>query len=201
MNSNTGISMLITSKEMVFMMGLMLLISMDIHAQPGAAERLDSQRGAMAALSALDGEWRGTATVWNRDGSTLELTQTERVGTLLDGTVRLIEGRGYGPDGATVFHAVALLTWDPETRGYNMRSHTGGHSGDYPLQATGDGFAWELPAGPGVVRYRAKVDGATWHQTGHFHPPEGEPVRTFEMKLERIGDTGWPSAGAVGPGD
>ncbi len=143
MNVNTGITMLSKSAESLFAMAIILLISVNIHAQSGAAERLDSQRGAMADLAVLDGEWRGTATIWNRDGSTLELAQTERVGTLLDGTLRLIEGRGYDPDGNQVFHAVALLSWNPETRSYNMRSHTGGHSGDYPLQATGDGFAWE----------------------------------------------------------
>lgn len=201
MKLNTGIFNRKTPVRALLLMSLTLLISVDLHAQAGDVERLDSQRQAMAALAVLDGEWRGTARIWNRDGSTLELTQTERVGTLLDGTVRLIEGRGYDPDGDQVFHAVALLSWDPDTRSYNMRSHTGGHSGDYPLQATGDGFAWEHPAGPGVVRYRAKVDGATWHQTGHFHPAEGEPVKTFEMALERIGESGWPAEGALGPAD
>ena len=62
------------------------------------------------------------------------VTQTERIGRFIDGTVKVIEGRGYD------------------------------------AEEVGDRIA-----------------------------PGKDPVRFFEMNLKRVGDTGWPSAGVVGP--
>ena len=59
---------------------------------PDAMQRLDAQRGAMQRLHLIDGIWRGPAKVFNDDGKTLELTQAERVGGFLGGTVKVIKG-------------------------------------------------------------------------------------------------------------
>jgi hypothetical protein len=180
-----------------------VLVPASLSAQlpPDGEARMAAQRQAMERLSALDGAWRGTAVIHDRGGKTTTLTQTERVGPLLDGTIRLIEGRGYDAEGVLVFNAFAVLSYDPERERYSMRSSTHGHSGDFDFEATDDGFAWERPAGEGRVRYEAIVDGATWHQTGRYLPATGAPVLVFEMDLERIGDTDWPAAGAPGPAD
>src|SRR5262245_31119125 len=58
-----------------------------------------AQRKALEPLQMLDGLWRGSAKVVRPDGKEAEITQTERSGSLLSGSIRLIEGRGYGADG------------------------------------------------------------------------------------------------------
>jgi hypothetical protein len=37
------------------------------------------------------------------------------------------------------------------------------------------------------------------HEVGDRIAEGREAVRTFEMRLKRVGDTDWPAAGAVGP--
>ena len=57
--------------------------------------RLAPQREAMKALAMLDGTWRGPAWTLTPTGR-YELTQTERVGSLLGGTIKIIEGGRVG---------------------------------------------------------------------------------------------------------
>lgn len=162
------------------------------------ATRLAAQREAMQALAFLDGNWRGPATTSELEG---ELVQTERVGTLLGGSVRLVEGRGYDAGGNTVFNAVGVISYDPVRRGYSIRTYSMGYSGDYPLEVRPDGFSWSHPAGPGAtIRYNATVRDGEWHEVGERVVEGAPPVRVIELRLRRIGDSPWPQAGTVPPG-
>ena len=159
------------------------------------AARLASQREAMQALAFLDGAWRGEAQAAQAPGP---IDHTERVGTLLDGTVRLVEGRGYDNDGRTVFNAFAVISYDPATRAYSIRTHAMGFVGDHPLTVRPDGFSWSHPMGPGVtMRYNATVANGEWHEVGERVVEGQPPVRTVELRVRRIGDSDWPQAGAV----
>lgn len=159
------------------------------------AARIAAQREAMQALVFLDGEWRGEAAHEGRSA-----THTERVGTLLDGTVRLIEGRAYDASGKTAFNAFAIISYDPVKHSYALRSYAEGYAGDYPLTLRPDGFSWSHPAGPGVsMRYTATVKDDEWHETGERVTGSAAPARIFEMKLKRLGPSSWPGAGAVPP--
>ena len=126
------------------------------------------------------------------------VTHTERVGTMLDGTIAVIEGKSFGPDGKVPFNAFAVVSFDARTRSYAMQSYTGGRSGSFPMTVTERGYAWEIPAGPNAkVRYKAVFDGTTWTETGDF-AADGQPPRPFfKMTLTRIGDSDWPGAGGV----
>ena len=74
-----------------------------------------------------------------------------------------------------------------------------GHSGTFPLTVTDTGYVWEMPAGPGVVRYTATIQGDSFVEVGEFLMP-GQPARqTFRMDLVRQGDSAWPAEGAVQP--
>ena len=174
-------------------------------ASPHAQERPDpvalmkAQREAMATFAFMDGVWRGAASSLRPDGTRFELTQTERVGPLLDGTIRLVEGRGYAPDGSTVFNALGIISYNVSTKAFSMRSYAMGFVGDYAVKRTDDGFAWEIPAGPMTIRYVAVVKDGTWTEVGDRIAPGRDPVRFFEMKLQRVGDSEWPGAGAIAP--
>ena len=162
----------------------------------GSAE----QRDALAALSFMDGEWRGQAVSYGPGGVRTELIQTERVGPLLGGSVRVVEGRGYDPNGATAFNALGVISWNETEDRYEFSAWANGRHGIYDLQRTDSGFVWEVPAGPdAVIRYNATVQDGVWHEVGDYVREGGQPMRFFEMTLTRIGDTAWPGAGAVSP--
>lgn len=170
-------------------------------AQPDhdPAAALAAQRQAMAALSFLDGQWRGSAWTLRRNGERHALVQTERVGTMLDGSIRLIEGRGHEADGALGFNALGIVSYDPREQRYRMQSYAQGRTASFELTVRPDGFAWSMPAGPGTVRYSAVVHAGRWTEVGELQMPDRPAVKVFEMTLERIGPTDWPAAGAPAP--
>lgn len=168
-------------------------------APPDPAAILAVQRAAAAKLAMLDGEWRGTATVMLPDGSTRTMVHTERVGTLQDGAIRLIEGRSYDDAGQPQFAAFAVVSWDAMRNQFRFRSHAQGFYGDYPLTVTADGFSWEMQAGPMRMRYTARIADGRWEETGVREMPGQPPVTFITMTMQRIGDSAWPGAGAVPP--
>jgi hypothetical protein len=177
---------------------LFLTYSSSIAAGPADVNLLQSQRTAVSKLAFLDGTWRGQATIFNADGSTLKITQTERVGPMLDGTLRVIEGRGYRADGALQFNAFAVVSFAVDTKKYTMRSYAQGYVGDFPLEVRDDGFVWTLPAGPAKLRYTAMIKDDVWTEIGERLVEGSAPVKTFEMRVTRISkNADWPVAGAV----
>ena len=50
-----------------------------------------------------------------------------------------------------------------------------------------------------AMRYTATVRGDEWHEIGEGVVGSGAPVRTFEMRLRRVGSTDWPQAAPVPP--
>jgi hypothetical protein len=165
--------------------------------QPDPRPLIEAQREALAPLARMDGIWRGTAWTLLRDGTRHELIQTERVGSFLGGSVRVIEGRGYEPDGNVSFNAMGVISYDPATKAYSLQSNALGRSGVFPLAVTANGFIWSIPAGPVTIRYTAVIEGDSWVETGEVLMTGREPIKNYEMKLKRLGTTDWPAAGAV----
>ena len=168
-------------------------------AQAQSPAGSQAQRDAMARLAFMDGEWRGTAAI-NGPGGRTTLTQTERVGPHLGGSIRVVEGRGYAADGTTQFNAFAIIGWDERTQAYTFHTYAQGYQGDYPFEATEDGFRWQTPAGPGAtIQYVATIKDGRWHEVGHYVREGQTPLPYIEMDLRRVGDSDWPNAGAVAP--
>jgi hypothetical protein len=168
-------------------------------AQHDPAKVIAAQREAMTPLAFMDGVWRGAAWTILPSGEKHNITQTERIGPFLEGSVKVIEGRGYEPDGRVSFNALGIISYDPEKRSHSMRSYAMGHSGDFAIKLTTDGFTWEIPAGAMTMRYTATVKDGKWREVGDRIVSGKEPVRFFEMNLTRVGDSSWPAAGAVAP--
>ena len=188
---------------MLKVLGVVLLATLPVTvavAQPQAAagpwdpaSRTAAQREAMKALAVMDGEWRGPA-------HEHAMTQTERVGALLDGTIRLVEGRGYTADGKTVFNAFAVISFDPVKKAYAMRSYSSGYAGDFPLAVTADGWSWSQPIGPGAkINYTATFTADGWREVGERVSGDGPPVKVFEMTLKRGAGSAWPAGVPVKP--
>lgn len=167
--------------------------------RPDPAALIAAQREAMAPLAYMDGIWRGPAWIILPSGEKHTITQTERIGPFLNGSIKVMEGRGYDADGKVGFNAFATLSYNPATRAYALHSNAEGQVGDFLFKPNADGFVWEIPAGPMTIRYTAVVKNGAWREVGDRILPGREPVRFFEMNLKRVGNTNWPAAGAISP--
>jgi hypothetical protein len=165
--------------------------------RPDPATLLAAQKEAMKVFAAMDGVWRGPAWTILPSGEKHTITQTERIGPFLDGSVKVIEGRGYDADGRVTFNAFGTISYSPATKTYTLHSHAMGNVGDFTIKPTQDGYTWEIPAGPMTIRYAAVIKDGTLKEVGDRLAPGADPVRFFEMTLTRIGDTTWPAGGAV----
>lgn len=167
--------------------------------RPDPVALLAAERQAMAPLAFMDGVWRGTAWSIAPSGQKHTLVQTERVGPFLEGAVKVVEGRGYDADGTMAFNAFATISYNPATKAYTMHSYAQGSVGDFTLTPSADGFVWEIPAGPMTIRYTAVIKDGKWNEVGDRIMPGKDPVRFYEGNLQRVGDSDWPAAGAIGP--
>ena len=172
-------------------------------AAPAAAQfqdpapRIAAQREAMARLSAMDGVWRGPAWSLTPQGRR-EMVQSERIGPMLGGAIKVMEGRGYAADGSVGFNAFGVVSYDPDRRSYSLSTWALGHSITVPLTITETGYVWEAPAGPGaIIRYTATIRDGTWHEVGERIAGNAPPMRVVELNLRRVSDSDWPAAGAA----
>src|SRR5437870_2336891 len=165
--------------------------------RPDSQAILAAQRKALARLAFMDGVWRGPAWTILPSGEKHAVTQTERIGPFLDGTVKVIEGRGYDESGKVTFNAFGTVSYSPDTDRFTLHSYALGSVGDFNLTPSADGYVWEIPAGPVTIRYTAVFKDGAWKEVGDRIAPGKEPMRFFEMNLKRIGDSDWPSAGAI----
>lgn len=166
--------------------------------EPDPAPLVARQRAALAEFAWMDGVWRGTVTSASPEG-TITLVQTERVGTIAGGTMRLIEGRGYDAADTRQFNAAAAITYDVASGQFVMSSTARGMTARPWFRTTPEGFEWGLQSGPVSISYVARHKDGEWIEEGFMALPE-QPKRQFmTMRLRRVGDTDWPEAGAVGP--
>jgi len=174
-----------------------------IMAAPAGAQQADpatiaAQKDAAGKFAWMDGTWRGTATT-HSPGGEHKVTHTERIGTMLGGTLRVIEGRSFNADGSIGFNAFAVISYDPAKKAYDFRSYTLGHGGDFVITPTADGYVWEIPAGLATIRYTATFRDKVWTEIGERVVSGQAPVQFFEMHLTRVGDTAWPDGAAMTP--
>ena len=190
-------------RRIAMLMFLMIMAGAAITAlgqgRQDPATLIAAQREAMQRLAVMDGVWRGPAWTVLPSGEKHTVTQTERIGPILDGSVKVIEGRGYDPDGKVTFNAFGTISYNTATRVYTLHSHAQGQAGDFVFTPTADGYVWEIPAGSMTIRYTAVIKDGALREVGDRIMPGKEPVRFFEMNLKRIGDTNWPAGGAVSP--
>jgi hypothetical protein len=71
--------------------------------RPDPVTLTTAQREAMKPLAVMNGVWRGPAWTVLASGQKHNVTQTERIGPFLDGSINVIEGRGYNEDGTVGF--------------------------------------------------------------------------------------------------
>ena len=145
----------------------------------------------------MDGCWRGPASTVLPSGVKHDVTQTERIGPFLDGSVKVLEGRGYDSEGKVSFNAF---------RNYFVRS------ADAKVHAS------FVCAGKSQAIFRSRLtrdrlrlgdcrrtDDNSLHRdrqrrsverSRRLHVSGKDPQRFFEMNLKRVSDTKWPADGS-----
>ena len=185
----------------VFVATMIAVSSLPALAQtpPDPRALIAEQRTALTKFARMDGVWRGPGWTILPSSEKHSITQTERVGLFLDGSIRVVEGRGYEPDGRVGFNAFGVISYSSETKAYRFRSYAQGRYGEFAIVPTDDGYVWELPLGSMTIRYTATITDGTFKEVGDRIVSGKEPVRMFEMTLTRVGDTDWPTGIPVPP--
>ena len=157
----------------------------------GQAPDPSANRAAIDRLGAMVGRWRGDAWMAREGGQRVETVMTETVERKLGGTVLLIEGLGQVPaegggEPRVVHHALAVLSFDPRTGGYQMRSHlANGLSGDFAVTLVDGGVSWSREVPGGTVRNTARFTGDEWHEIGEFSRDGTTWLQVMEIRLRR----------------
>jgi len=187
------------NRRSIFVPLLFLALAAPVAAQqpPDTTALMARQREALRALAPLDGQWRGSMKLYLPGGTVREMVHTERVGPMLDGSVRMIEGRSYDAEGRTAFNAFATMFFDVAAGRYRIHATAQGHSGEFDLEPRPDGFVWRTVFGPVTIRHTAVVKDGRWEELSERLADGQPPVKLVEMSLRRVGDTDWPAAGAV----
>jgi hypothetical protein len=180
---------------------LLFPIAAAAQGRPDSAALLKSEREALHSLAWMDGVWRGPAWTILPGGEKHEVTQTERIGPMLDGSIKVLEGKSYDAAGKSGFNAFGVVSFDPGKSAYTLHSYAMGQAGDFVLTPSDSGYVWEIPAGPMTIRYTAFVRGGKWREIGERIAANQAPVQFFEMNLVRVRDTDWPAAKGVNPKD
>lgn len=180
------------TRHLLAVLALVLPVSLSAQQAPPPATL-----PSLAPFDWLDGTWRGEASI-ETPGGTIKLTQTERSGRMLDGAVRLVEGRGYGAKGDLQFNALGAIYAKPDGT-FEIHSWAQGRSGVFPVTPVDSGFDWEVPAGPIKIRYEARKVAGKWVETGYRVMANGNRIQFYRMELTRLRDSDWPAGGAVKP--
>ena len=174
----------------------LLLTPLAAHAQAADTAAIAAQQQAMKKLDWMHGVWRGPAVSQGPQGEH-RVTQTERIGGFLGGTLKMMEGKGYQADGSIGFNAFGVVSYDAQTQSYWLTSWAQGRAGKFPLTLTATGYVWGIPAGPQTIRYTATLADGVWTEVGDYIAAGQPPRRFFTMTLRRVGDSAWPSAGGI----
>lgn len=174
----------------------LLLATAPSEAQPTGAPPAPGSTRTTSPFAFMDGVWVGEARMHGPNGATFAMAMMERVGPMLGGEVRVLEGHARDASGKTLFNAFSVLAPTGENGAYQMRSYTPGRTGDYDVRITGPGrFGWSYRHNGAEFRYGAEIKDGVWQEVGERVAADGSVAKHFEMTLRRTGDTSWPSAG------
>lgn len=174
-----------------YLPALLLVLTMHLPAVRAVAQAPDpaAAQASIARLDFMVGRWRGPA--WQQRGAERVQTQMfEVVERKLGGAVLLVEGRGTipvaGGEDRVVHHALGVVSFDPASGTYTLRSWLAtGQSGDFALTLIDGGVQWTREVPGGRVRNTARYTKDEWHEIGEFSRDGTTWMQIMEMRLRR----------------
>lgn len=161
-------------------------------AQGTAPESLKQE---MKKLGYMTGKWKGEATIRQQDGSVLKISQEEIIQYKLEGTVILIEGIGRNPEvgDAIVFNALAIVSYNPNTKSFAFKSHVlDGNQTDAYFKIIKDyNFEWGFDTpNKAKIKYTIVLNPSakTWVEKGEYSPDETTWYPFMDMNLIKVSE-------------
>ncbi|HSA56438.1 MAG TPA: hypothetical protein VLE53_12095 [Gemmatimonadaceae bacterium] len=169
----------------------LLIMTMHLPAAGTGAQAPDpaAAQAGIARLDFMVGRWRGPA--WQQRGAERVQTQMlEVVERKLGGAVLLVEGRGTvtvaGAEERVVHHALGVVSFDPASGTYTLRSYLAtGQWGDFTLTLIDGGVQWTREVPGGRVRNTARYTKDEWHEIGEFSRDGTTWMPIMELRLRR----------------
>ena len=120
----------------------------------------------------------------------MQTQMTETVERKLGGAVLLVEGRGTvpvpGAEDRVVHHALGVISFDPGTSSYTLRSYLAtGQSGNFALTLLDGGVSWTREVAGGRIRNTARYTADEWHEIGEFSRDGATWTQVMELRLQR----------------
>lgn len=159
-------------------------------AQGTAPENLKQE---MKKLSYMTGKWSGEASMRQQNGTVLKVNQEENIQYKLDGTILLVEGTGRNAEGAIVFNAIAVISYNQYTKVFAMKSHVqdGNQTDAYFNIISENNFEWgfETPT-KAKIKYTIVLNpqAKTWVEKGEYSPDGNTWYPFMDMNLKKVSE-------------
>lgn len=161
-----------------------------IYAQGTAPEALKQE---MKKLEYMAGRWKGEALIRKGNAPPEKVLQEENIQYKLDGTVLWIEGTGRSLEtgNAIVFNALAIVSYNQNTKEFKLRSHVmdGNQTDAYFKILKENQFEWGFDvANNAKIRYTIVLNSQekSWIEKGDYSPDGKVWYPYIEMKLTKL---------------
>lgn len=153
------------------------------------ASTVPEQVQAMRACSFMTGQWSGEGWISFGPDQRRTFRENEDVSPKLDGLILQIDGTGKNDAGAVVHGALAILSFDPETKHYDFLAYDQtGHSLKADADCHDGAMTWSIQAGPRQMRYHIELNSkGQWYETGDVSMDGHTWHSFFQMTLDRVG--------------
>ncbi len=157
-------------------------------AQSPAPENLKQE---MQKLAYMAGKWKGEASMRQPNGTLVKVGQEEDIQFKLDGTILMVEGTGRNEEGKVVFNAIGIISYNPDTNSFGMKSHLldGKQTDAYFKIQTENNFEWGFTvANNARIRYNIVLNPQekSWIEKGDYSPDGNTWYPFMEMNLTKL---------------
>ncbi len=140
----------------------------------------------MKKLNMLVGQWEGSG--WHQQGQNerLEYKQIEHIESKLNGTLLLVEGKGYVKD-SLFFNALAMFSYNAKDKNYRIESHLSDGKATVAKGNFNDvgKFIWSFDVPQGKIRYTMTLTTTTWSEYGEYSSDGTQWWKFMEMNLTK----------------
>ncbi|XCF05539.1 hypothetical protein ABI125_12490 [Tamlana crocina] len=166
-------------KQIIYSIAIAIFTTATVFSQNSETNPI--LKNKIKELSFMEGNWKGTGWMMNRNGKS-EFSQTEEVQFKLDSTAILIEGKGIS-NGKVIHNALAILTYDKNKEHYSFRSYLpSGMTAEFKAEIIDNKLYWYPNEN---VRYIVWLnENKQWYEIGEYKRGE-KWNKFFEMTLDK----------------
>lgn len=150
------------------------------------AQTTESIQQEMNKLEVLTGDWEGIGWYQQGQNKKYDIRQTEHIERKLNGTLLLVEGKGYVNDSLS-FNAMAMFSYSLTDKTYVIESHLADGkatvaSGSFNEEGK---FVWGFDVPQGKIRYTMTLTETTWNEYGEYSADGNQWWKFMEMNLTK----------------